>query len=86
MNDVITLQQTTSGIQELSLDEVSYVSGAGFKEGAAAIGAAAGIGAATFGGTWGVVAVGAAFGAAPFAVAGMAVLTVVGAYHLWRSA
>lgn len=54
-------------------------------QGAAAIGAAAGIGGAMWGGTWGAVAVGAAFAAAPLAVFGMAALVAYGSYQMFRS-
>jgi hypothetical protein len=54
-------------------------------EGAAAFAAVGALGAATFGGTWGAVAVGAAFAAAPVAVVAMAGLAAFGAYSMIRS-
>lgn len=72
------------GVHELTADEVDLVSGAGKTSGSLAIGAAAGIGAATFGSTWGAVGVAAAFAAAPVAVVGMGVLVAWGAYSLWN--
>lgn len=71
-------------IQELSFNEVNYVSGAGFAEGVAAIGGAAGIAVATISGGLESIAAGVALVAAPFAVAGIAALIMVGAHRLWR--
>lgn len=77
--------QNSFGIQEMSADEIDLVGGAGPKvSGSMAIGAAAGIGAAAFGSSWGAMGVAAAFAAAPVAVAGMAVLVGWGAYTLWN--
>lgn len=80
-----TFARSDSGIQELTMDEVDHVSGGNLKKAGMALGAAAGIGAATWGGTWGAVGVVAAFGAAPLAVIGMAGLVAYGSYHAWNS-
>jgi hypothetical protein len=80
MNDIHTAQQDDCGIQELTADEISCVSGGlGARSALAAAGA---IGTATFGATWGGVAVGAAFAAAPIAVVAMGGLTLYAAYKI----
>jgi hypothetical protein len=79
MTNGATLEQ---GMQELTAEELMDVSG-GFpkiKEASVALGLAGTIGTAAFGGSWGAMAVGAAFGAAPLAVIGMAALGVYAGY------
>ena len=66
----------------LTPDEIDHISGGGKAEAAGAFGMVAGIGAATFGSTWGAVALGTAIAGAPFAVAAMAGLALYGGYKL----
>lgn len=71
------------GFAELTNEEIDCISGGDAKS-AGALGLAAGIGAATWGGTWGAVTVGAAFAAAPFAVAAMAGLALYAGYRMLK--
>jgi hypothetical protein len=73
-----------SSIQELTIDEVICVSGGGIKEAGAAMGVTTTIGAATFGSTWGVLSVSAAFATAPIAVVAMVGLVAYASYQLMR--
>jgi hypothetical protein len=85
MKDVTGSQQVDSGIREITIDEVNYVSGAGPKQAAGAAGLAAAIGAAAYGSSWGAMAVGAAVAAAPVAAIAMVALAGFGGYCLLRS-
>lgn len=80
MKEAIGNPCVNTGICEMTIDEVDQVSGAGAKETAAAFGLAGAIGAAAYGSGWGVLAVGAAFGAAPLAVLAMSGLAIWGGY------
>jgi hypothetical protein len=80
MKEHVDFECINNSICELTVDEVDCVSGAGAKTSAAALGAAGAIGATTFGSTWGAVAVGTAFAAAPVAVVAMAGLAAYAGY------
>ena len=80
MKELIGFESINSGIREMTIDEVDCVSGAGATTSSAALGLAGTIGAATFGGTWGAIGVGAAFAAAPVAVVAMVGLAAYAGY------
>lgn len=80
MKEVIDFERIDNGIREMTIDEINCVSGAGATTAGAALGLAGAIGAATFGGGWGAVAVGAAFAVAPVAVIAMVGLAAYGGY------
>ncbi|QOL47966.1 hypothetical protein [Massilia litorea] len=83
MNDIMTSQESNSGVQDLTMDEVMNVSGAGPKQTAAALGLAGAIGATSFGGAaWGATTVGVAFAAAPITVIALAGLAGYAGYTL----
>lgn len=83
MHDVINTAKLDSGMCELTIDEIDCVSGGfnGKEYAVASVSIAAGIGVATFGSTWGIMAVGAAFAAAPVAVVAMAGLAAYAGYQ-----
>ena len=80
MDNVELRDHVVSDLQELSADEIECVGG-GRISGGAALGAAAAIGGATFGSTWGAMGVAAAFGIAPVAVIAMSGLVAYGVYR-----
>lgn len=69
-------------MRELTMDELEQVSGAGFGEAAMAWGTAIAIGNATYGSSWGAVAVLTAAGISPLAALGMVGLALYGGYQL----
>jgi hypothetical protein len=71
VKEFIDVESINSGFSEMTADEINCVSGGGPKTAGAALGLAGAIGAATYGSTFGVVAVGTAFAAAPIAVIAM---------------
>ena len=86
MGDITNTAKFDSGMCELSIDEIDCVSG-GFTNqeyAVASVTLAGGIGMATFGSTWGGLAVGAAFAAAPVAVIAMAGLAAYAGYQYFR--
>jgi hypothetical protein len=85
VKEVIDFECINNGIHEMTIDEINCVSGAGATTAGAALGVAGAIGAAIFGSTWGAVAVGAAFTAAPFAVVAMAGLAAYAGYSYFSA-
>jgi len=86
MHDLMTTSKLDNGMCELTNEEIDYVSG-GFSNGEVAIASvslAGGIGLATFGSTWGVVAIGVAWAAAPVAVVAMAGLAAYAGYTYFK--
>ncbi len=68
MNDSVDFDCIGNGMRELTLEEVACVSGADLNSAKIAVGAAVGIATATWGSSFGAVAVGVAIGGAPIAV------------------
>lgn len=84
----MTKTEQVCRIQELNINEIDQVSGAGTVSaltGGGSIALAAKIGALSFGANWATLGVGAAFGAVPVAVIGMGLLAGYGGYSLWKS-
>lgn len=70
-------------MQVLSVNQVEEVSGGDWGSAMGASGTAFGIGVATFGTSWGSMAVGAAFAASPIGVAAMVGLAVYAGYQMY---
>lgn len=76
MKDSVEVKCIGNGMREMTMDEVACVSGADAASAKVAAGLAAAIGTVTWGGSFGAVAVGAAFASAPFAA--IAVIGLIG--------
>lgn len=76
MKDSVEFECIGNGMREMTMEEVTCVSGAGPANAKVAAGLAVGIGTITWGSSFGAMAVGAAFVSAPFAA--IAVVGLIG--------